>query len=102
MTYDMLVGEFTRAPRDVRTVPTTKREGVTFYVSAKGGKLLVEAGRSGEHRSRVARRTLQENECEEMLALWQRRKKGEPVYREAQERTVSQVYWYGIFAELGL
>ena len=47
-------------------------------------------------------RRLNPEEAEEMLDLYHRRCKGERVSQLAQEITVNQVYWYGIFAELGL
>ena len=41
------------------------------------------------------------DELPEIFKLYLRRKQGESVSREATALTVNQVYWYGIFSELG-
>lgn len=102
MTYENLVSLYEKNPRDIPTVPRN-RQPVWFYVSADCGNLYAEPAREHSPSSRIRfRRRLQKKELEPMLKLYERRKKGEPVSREATQLTVNQVYWYGIFADAGL
>jgi hypothetical protein len=101
--YQDLVSSFRTAPRDVHTVPTDGREPVWFYTYVQRGALYVESGRDHSPKSRISgRHRINEAEYEVMLNLYHRRKRGEAVSREASEATLCQVYWYGIFADLGL
>jgi hypothetical protein len=102
-TEEDLVSSFRTAPRDVHTVPTDGREPVWFYTYVQRGALYVESGRDHSPKSRISgRHRINEAEYQVMLNLYHRRKRGEAVSREASEATLCQVYWYGIFADLGL
>ena len=100
--YKKIVKEFKRNPRDVHTVPLVKKTYKWFYVSVDRDKLYVESARDHTPKCSVKRRILLEKECNEILSIYHRRSRGEKVSVEAQECTLSQVYWYGIFAELNL
>ena len=100
--YQKLVSAFATHPRDVHTVPTSKKTPLWYFVSVEKGKLCVEPGRDHFPKSRVKKRVLQEKECERVLELYKERKTGRSVGSEASENTYSQVYWYGIFAEMNL
>ena len=100
--YATIVENFQAAPRDIHTVPL-KGEPHWFYVYAENGNLYVEAARTHTPSSTIkGRRLLVSAECAMMMDIYQRRKKGEAVSKEATKATRCQVYWYGIFAELGL
>lgn len=97
-----IVNEFTTNPRDVQTRPTGNRRPLWFYVSGVNGCVHISGGRTHENRSNIrAVRTLKEEELADIFSLYQRRKHGENVSYEATQTTQNQVYWYGIFAELG-
>lgn len=100
--YDRIVKEFASNSRDVHTVPTTAREPKWFHVFVEKGMLHVEAAHINQPGCRVKKRSLQEKECDTMLEIYHKRCAGYNVSKEAHESTYSQVYWYGIFAELKL
>ena len=100
--YRRIVSEFIRNPRDVCTVPIKSENRKWFYVFVENNCLYVEAARISVPKSVVKKRMLPETECNDILAIYHRRCAGEQVSAEAQACTRSQVYWYGIFAELGL
>ena len=101
--FDSIILSFKNMPRDVVTVPTTKREGKWFYVSSDGTKVYVQSGKHHKNASVIKGvRMLNPSKTEQMLSFYHRRKNGESVSAEAQAYTVNQAYWYGIFAELGL
>lgn len=100
--YKRLVEEFMRSPRDVHTVPVTRKDYKWFYVFARSNNLYVESARNNTPKCVVKRRVLPEKECNEILTIYHRRLAGEQVSTEAQNCTWSQVYWYGIFSELNL
>ena len=103
MTYQEIAKVYSLNPRDVHTVPTTGKEPVWFYVSTDRGTMFVESARTRTPSSRIAgRRMLNENEFEAILSVYQKRKRGISVSREASDITQNQVYWYGIFAEMNL
>lgn len=100
--YANIVKYFQDHPKDVHTVPL-KGEPRWFYVYAENENLYVEVARMHTPSSSIkGRRLLVPAQCETMLNIYQRRKKGEHVSKEASRATRCQVYWYGIFAELGL
>ena len=98
--YDKIAVEFSLRPRDVHTVPMTSKEHKWFYVFAKDGVVYIESGRKREPRCDVKKRRLNENECKAIYDIYKRRLAGEKVSKEATDCTRSQVYWYGIFAEM--
>ncbi len=94
--------EFAACPRDVRTRPLGNREPVWFFVSCTDNKVMISNGRTHGRKSVIhGARTLKREELEAIFDLYQRRKTGESVSLMAKEITQNQVYWYGIFAELG-
>lgn len=100
--YSIILNEFYENPRDVITVPK-KGTGKWFYVYARNNSVYVEGGKNHSNVSKISSpRKLNINETEKMLDLYRRRCKGESVSQLATETTQNQVYWYGIFAELGL
>ena len=103
VTWNDLVCSYSKNPRDVVTVPTTNRAGKWFFVSAVNGKIVVKNATAHAESSQIkGKRTLRSEELEAMLDLYHRRQKGEGVFAEAASTTVNQVYWYGIFSDLGL
>ena len=100
--YEIIFKEFKDNPRDVITMPKNG-VGKWFYVYVKKESVYIEGGKIHNNISKISSaRRLNPEEAEEMLDLYHRRCKGESVSQIAQEITVNQVYWYGIFAELGL
>ena len=102
MIYETLLQEFLKHPRDIHTIPLTKKECKWFYVFTNNGSLYVEPAHDHIPKSAVKRRRLNDAECDKMLELHYKRLAGQTVSKEAQETTYSQVYWYGIFSELNL
>ena len=100
--YKKLIEEFKCNPRDVHTVPLSHREYKWFYVFVDKNNLYIESAHHNEPKCLVKRRLLQEKECNDILSIYHRRLCGEKISSEAQNCTHSQVYWYGIFAELNL
>ena len=100
--YRKLLENFKDNPRDVHTVPFVRKEQKWYYVFANNNNLCIEPAHNHNPKCSVKRRVLQEKECNEILEIYHRRLKGERVSGEAQTCTYSQVYWYGIFAELNL
>ncbi|MPM05586.1 hypothetical protein SDC9_51876 [bioreactor metagenome] len=98
-----LISEFSKNPRDVKTVPLVQREPKWFYVSASNDNLYIERGRNHSNKSNISNgRALNKLELERMLDLYHRRKRGEAVSAQATQTTMNQVYWYGIFSEMNL
>ncbi|MBE6926919.1 MAG: hypothetical protein E7467_00270 [Ruminococcaceae bacterium] len=103
--WEQIVRSFTQNPRDVKTIPLYKREALWFFVYAESGEVYVAPARTHTPSSKITttrKLAVHENECETMLDLYRRRKCGEAVSKEAQAASVNQVYWYGIFADLGI
>ncbi len=99
-----IVESFTSNPRDVKSIPITKRTPVWFYVYMENGRLYVEGAKDHIPSSNISTRRLlspKNNMVETMFDIYQRRKSGEPVSAEATAATVNQIYWYGIFADMG-
>lgn len=103
LTYKDLLKEFRQNPRDVITVPLTNRNGRWFYVYEENGFIYVDCAKSKKPSSSISTpRKLNENEFDDILSLYQLRKKGVSTSAEATQITYNHVYWYGIFSELGL
>ena len=100
-----IVESFTSNPRDVKSIPITKRTPVWFYVYMENGRLYVDRAKEHIPSSNLSKRRMLSSgaeKCSIMYDIYRRRKCGEPVSAEATATTVNQVYWYGIFADLGL
>ena len=103
VTWNDSVCSYSKNPRDVVTVPTTNRAGKWFYVSVFNGNIIIDGRKKHADSSKLSGpRRLPPQELDAMLDLYHRRKKGESVSAEATAVTVNQVYWYGIFNDLGL
>lgn len=101
--YEKMLREYGENPRCVCTVPTTSKAPVWFYVFEKNGKVCVKNAEGHENSSHmIGVRVLEPSESKKMLDIYGRRKRGEKVSKEAGKATVNQVYWYGIFADMGL
>lgn len=102
MLWRSIVDSYSKTPRDVQTIPT-KGNGIWFYVSSKNDKVYISKAKQHTPSSQIqGARLLDWHKCEIMLELYQRRKSGEPVSQEAAAATRNQVYWYGIFKDMGL
>lgn len=103
LVWEKIIESFINNPRDVITVPINKSVGKWFYVTVREGNVCIESGREHSNPSLIkGTRKLNRLELTDMLEFYNRRKNGESISQEATERTVNQVYWYGIFNELGL
>lgn len=101
--WKTIVAEYQNKPRDVKTVPINNRVGVWFYVFADGNNICVANAKEHEPSCKLSNpRVLVESEFEGMLDLYHRRMNGDKVSKEAQAITYSQVYFYGIFADMKL
>lgn len=103
MNYSILIRSLENNPRDIITRPLINRKGKWFYAYVKDGCIMVTRPKAKTPECSISKpRTLRESECEKMYDLYMKRKHGQAVSKEAGETTVNQVYWYGIFADLGL
>ena len=103
ISYLDLVNSFMNNPRDVSTKPITNRLGKWFYVYAEDGKIYVDVAREHVPICSISKpRILFEKEIEDIYELYIRRKQGHTVSNQAAEITMNQVYWYGIFSDMGL
>lgn len=101
--YDVLVDDLKRNPRDISTRPLTNKTGRWFYAYVEDEQIKVMPSKRKEPKSSISKpRTLRRIECEKLYDLYIQRKQGKPVSKEAGAITVNQVYWYGIFADIGL
>ena len=101
MTYNDLVGSFRANPREVSTAPINGSMPKWFYVYEQRNAVYISSGREHENACHInADRRLNPAEFPDMLGLFQRREKGEPVSQEAKARSINQSYWFGVFKEL--
>ena len=101
--YEKMLRKYGENPRCVCTVPTTAKAPVWFYVFGEDGKVCVKNAEGHENSSHmIGVRVLETSESKKMLDIYGRRKRGENVSKEATATTRNQVYWYGIFADMGL
>ena len=102
LTWHTICNSFVQNPRDVITVPKNKK-GKWFFVCAEKDGIFIESAKEHNDSCRIkGRRRLEENKLESMLNIYYKRLNGESVTKEAAKVTFNQIYWYGIFAELGL
>lgn len=100
--YQTLIAAYRGNPRDVHTVPLVNKTPLWYHVFVLNNTLYVEPAHNHHPSSNVKRRPLAEKECNDILHLYRIRQKGAHTSTKAQQRTYSQVYWYGIFADLHL
>ena len=103
--WQKIMTEFSENPHDVRTMPTNRRASKWFHVYVEKNSLYVEKSHNTKEEDSCQisqRRFLRPSELEDMWVYYLRRRDGENIFREATERCRNQVYWYGIFADLGL
>lgn len=102
--YDGVVQSFQKNPRDVHTVPlNSNKSPLWFYVFVKDGILYVTSAKNHLPSSTISgHRPIPPTQFETMLDIYHRRQKGEQVSQEATKTTRCQVYWYGIFADMGM
>ncbi len=101
--YDVLVNSLKSNPRDIVTRPLINRKGKWFYAYVDNGCIMVTTAKQKEPKCSISKpRTLKKSECEKLYDLYIQRGRGQSVFKEAAAATVNQVYWYGIFADLGL
>lgn len=103
ISYLELVNSFINNPRDVITNPTIKKSGKWFYVYVEKGRIVVDVAKEHIPKCTMSKsRILWEKEFEDIYALYIQRKQGISVSKQASETTRNQVYWYGIFSDMGL
>ena len=103
ISYSELLNQFKNNPRDVITKPTTKKAGLWFYTYVENGKIIVDAAKYHTPKSSISHpRVLSESELEKIYKLYIQRKQGKSVSQQATKTTRNQVYWYGIFNDIGL
>lgn len=101
--WEQIVDSYTKNPRDVKTIPLTNRTPVWFFVYVENGTVYIDRAKRHIPSSEITaprKLAMRANECDIMFDLYQRRKHGDSVSKEAQKVSVNQVYWYGIFADL--
>lgn len=100
--WQTIFKSFREDPRDVRTAPL-HGDGKWFFVYTEADHLYVIGSRAHQPSCCISgRRKLNEKECDVLLEFYHRRKAGQMISQEAGAKTQNQVYWYGIFAALGL
>jgi len=101
--YIDLVNSFMNDPRDISTKPITNRLGKWFYVYVENGKIVIDVAREHTPKCSISKpRILFEKEIEDIYELYVQRKQGHSVSKQAADVTMNQVYWYGIFSDMGL
>lgn len=74
-----------------------------FSENTENGTVFVTVSKEHEPKCSIKMpRPLKKEECGELYELYLRRKKGEHISGEATAATRNQVYWYGIFSDMGL
>ena len=102
--WEESIKSFKENPRDVHSKPLSKRPVLWFNVYVENGKLYVDRAKTETPSSNLTKRRLLSSgpeKCAIMYDIYRRRKCGEPVSAEATETTVNQIYWYGIFSDMG-
>lgn len=102
ISYLDLVNSFENNPRDISTKPIINRNGKWFYVYLENKKIMVDIAREHEPKCSISKpRILLEKEIEAIYDLYIQRKQGQSVSNQATVVTMNQVYWYGIFNDMG-
>ena len=103
INYLDIIRSYINNPRDVSTKPTTNRTGKWFCVYVENGKIVVDAAKEKTPKCSInVPRVLLEKEMDAIYSLYVQRKQGHSVSKQAAEVTRNQVYWYGIFNDMGL
>ena len=103
LKYIDLVNRFVNNPHDVRTTPISNRQGKWFYVYVEDEKIYIDVAKEHFPKCSISKpRVLHKKEIEDIYKLYIQRKQGHSVSNQAAEITMNQVYWYGIFNDLGL
>lgn len=103
ISYQDLVNRYINNPRDIQTKPIINRMGKWFYVYVENDKIIVDAAREHDPKCTISKpRVLFEKELDEIYKLYVQRKQGDSVSNKAMSATRNQVYWYGIFSDMGL
>lgn len=98
ITYRDLVNSYRANPREIPTAPINGNDSKWFYVYEQRDTIYIASGR--EHTNVCCvnpDRRLKPSEFSAMLDIYYRRKKGEPVSKEATQQSINQSYWFGIF-----
>ncbi len=102
VTWDNIILSYIDNPRDVKTNPI-KKEGIWFYVYVENEDIYLENAKKHLCSSKIkGRRKLDKKKLDLMLMLNHERKNGAKVSQLAEKITRNQVYWYGIFADIGI
>ena len=100
--WENIVEEYQKNPRDVKTIPFNQ-SGKWFYVHTEKGNVYITDAEYHSNSSKLKSPIkLKKEEFVDMLNIFYRRKNGEKISQEAKRITYYQVYWYGIFADMGL
>lgn len=103
ISYLDVVNSFMNNPRDIRTKPVTNRSGKWFYAYVENGKIVVDIAKEHTPKCSISKpRILLEKEIEDIYDLYIKRKQGHAVSKQATDVTRNQVYWYGIFSDMGI
>lgn len=103
ISYLELVNQFINNPRDIITKPITGKDGKWFYTYVENGKIIVYEAKEHTPKCSIKKpRVLCKNELEDIYELYLQRKQGKSVSKQATNVTMNQVYWYGIFSDIGL
>ena len=102
--WEEIIRSYSERPRDVQSRPLVKKAPVWFYVYVENDRLYVDCAKAQTPSSNLKTRRLLSADgkvCDLMYDIYRRRKSGEPVSQEATDKTVNQIYWYGVFADMG-
>lgn len=103
INYIDLVNSLSNNPRDISTKPITNRVGKWFYAYAEDGKVMVDVAKEHMPKCSISKpRVLFEKEMNDIYELYHLRKQGHSVSKQAADVTMNQVYWYGLFDDMGL
>ena len=103
MTYKDAALNYLNNPRDVHTILKDGSIGHWFYAHTENG--IIYATPAEKHSPSCSMShpvKIKEDQFNNMLVLYHRRLAGDKVSKEATDQTRAQVYWYGLFNDLGL
>lgn len=103
ISWAEIVESYTSNPRDVQTVPVTNKKGIWFYVHVENENVYITDAEYHKDSSKISNPIrLQQAKFSKMLDLYLQRRTGNEVSHEAKNTSFQQVYWYGIFADMGI
>lgn len=98
--WTKIIEDLKTNPRDLQTIPIINRNGRWFYARADGNIIIIE--RAKNHTSKITGTYLiNKTDFDVLYPIYLRRKKGEPVSKEATEASRNQVYIYSILHNCG-